>query len=143
MSQPAGASRATRPDASAASTRPLRVAFLTNFVSPYRRPVFEELHQTPGWCFRVFTNADTEFDRNWTVDTSRLDVKRSRNWEIKRQIHHEQPITFTQEVTLHVPYGLFSDLWSFRPDVIVSTELGPRSLIAMTYAKLRRTPLLL
>ena len=41
----------------------MRVAFLTNIVSPYRAPVFRRLAETPGWSLRVFVNAQSEFDR--------------------------------------------------------------------------------
>ncbi|MEM7309596.1 MAG: glycosyltransferase family 4 protein [Planctomycetota bacterium] len=126
-----------------APRRPLRVAFLTNFVSPYRRPVFEDLARTAGWDFRVFVNSESEFDRSWSVDVSRLQVVRSRNWAIRRRLKHEVPLPFTQVVTTHVPIGLYGDLRRFRPDVIVSSELGPRTMVASAYARLNRTPLLI
>ena len=53
----------------------VRVALLTNIVPPYRVPVYRALADTPGWRLRVFTNAETEFDRSWQVDTSGLDVE--------------------------------------------------------------------
>lgn len=122
---------------------PLRVAFLTNFVSPYRRPVFESLAATEGWDFRVFVNATSEFDRNWTVDTSKLEVTQSKTWTRRRIRHHQTPIHYTEELSLHVPVGLFGDLRRFRPDVIVSCELGPRSMVAAAYAKVYDVPLVI
>ena len=122
------------------SDRPLRVAFLTNFVSPYRRPVYESLGRTEGWDFRVFTNAATEFDRHWEVDTSQLDVVVSKTWTKRRTIQHEVPVAYEEVVSLHVPTGLFGDLRRFRPDIILSSELGPRTIVASAYGALHRVP---
>ena len=91
----------------------MRVAFLTNIVSPYRRPVFEQLAATEGWKLRLFVNARNEFDRKWTVDTSRLDVVRSRSFGIPRPVLSLRPEPFLQMITLHLPFGLWSDLVAF------------------------------
>ncbi|HEX8985051.1 MAG TPA: glycosyltransferase family 4 protein [Bryobacteraceae bacterium] len=40
-------------------------------------------------------------------------------------------------------YDLLPALWRFRPDVVVSGEMGPRSLQALLYCKLRNVPLVL
>ncbi len=52
----------------------MRVALLTNILAPYRMPAFRALAQTPGWTVRVFVNAESEFDRSWTV-LERSDVE--------------------------------------------------------------------
>jgi glycosyltransferase involved in cell wall biosynthesis len=120
-----------------------RVAFLTNIISPYRAPVFRHLAQTPGWSLRVFVNAASEFDRSWSVDLAGLDVVRSRSVSIPRRVVSREPIVFEQVITLHVPTGLWADLRRFRPDVIISHELGPRTLLAAAYARVHRIPLVI
>jgi glycosyltransferase involved in cell wall biosynthesis len=108
----------------------VRVALVTNIVPPYRLPVFRRLAETPGWRLRVFTSARTEFDRSWSVDTGGLDVVRvcglSRVWRGR---------------TLHVPLALPLALLRFRPDVVVSGELGARSWLALLYCRLAGVPL--
>ena len=120
-----------------------RVVFLTNIVSPYRKPVFERLASIPGWDFRVIVNALNEFDRGWDVDLDELDVTESRTWSIRRKVVSRQPVRFEQVITLHMPVGLLADLRRIRPDVIISHELGPRSIVAAMYAALHRVPLIL
>ena len=39
----------------------MRVALLTNILSPYRMPAFRALAHTPEWTLRVFVNAEGEF----------------------------------------------------------------------------------
>jgi len=108
----------------------MRVALATNIVPPYRVPVFRRLAATPGWRLRVFTSAETEFDRGWSADAGDLDVARvrsvSRVWRGR---------------TLHLPLGLPLALHRFRPDVVVSGETGPRSWLAWLYCRAARVPL--
>lgn len=108
----------------------MRVALATNFVPPYRVPVLRRLAGTPGFELRIFTDAITEFDRSWSVDTGGLDVVRTRGLSWVRRGR-----------TLHVPLGLPLALARFRPDVVVSGELGARSWLALAYCAMARVPL--
>jgi glycosyltransferase involved in cell wall biosynthesis len=103
----------------------MRVAMLTNILPPYRVPVFRALARTPGWQLRVLLNARSEFDRSWEVDPGGLDL------EIVRSVSFVRG-----ERTLHVPLGLFGALRRFGPDVVVSGELGARTLLAWLYCAL-------
>lgn len=118
-----------------------RVAFLTNIVSPYRLPVFKHLAETPSWDFRVFVDAEKEFDRSWDVDAEALPIKRSWGFKWKRVVRSEEPVPFEQTITLHAPIGAFWNLLRFRPDAVISLELGIRTAMAALYCKLTRTPL--
>jgi len=119
----------------------MRVAFLTNIVSPYRARVFERLARTPGWDFRVITNASTEFDRQWKVDYSGFQSIQSRSLAIRRRVRSSVPVPFDQVITWHVPTGLWGTLRRFRPDMILSHEIGPRTGVASVYARMHGVPL--
>ncbi|MEM7248657.1 MAG: glycosyltransferase family 4 protein [Acidobacteriota bacterium] len=121
----------------------MRVAFCTNFVSPYRRPLFQKLADTPDWDFRVFVNATSEFDRAWDVDCGQLGVTKLETWSIKRTVHSEKPVPFEQVITLHLPLNLGSELRKYRPDVVFSHELGPRSLAAYAASRRLKRPFVL
>ncbi len=113
----------------------MRIAFLTNIVSPYRRGVFERLAATPGWDFRLFVNAEREFDRAWDVNVDGLPITTSRTLTWRRRVVTHAPVRFEQAIELHVPTGLWGDLRSFSPDVIISHELGPRTMVAAAYTQ--------
>jgi glycosyltransferase involved in cell wall biosynthesis len=119
----------------------VRVALSTNILAPYRVPVFRALAATPGWQLRIFTNAESEFDRSWRVDASGLEVERVRSLALRQRFGRGSRAAL--ETTLHLPLGLFAALLRFRPDVIVSSELGPRSSIAAALCALLRIPLVL
>lgn len=110
----------------------MRVALLTNILAPYRVPVFRTLAATPAWQLRVFVNAQSESDRCWKVDPGPLDVELVRSVSFVRGGR-----------TLHVPLALFGALRRFGPDVVVSVELGARTLLAALYCSLASVPLVI
>lgn len=120
----------------------MRVAFLTNVVSPYRAPLFEELAKTPGWDLRVFVNTTNEFDRDWQDVANELPVEHLRTLTVRRKVRTTEPVECEQVVELHLPYSLGRSLRSFAPDVVISLELGPRSLAAAAFCSRTDTPLI-
>jgi glycosyltransferase involved in cell wall biosynthesis/peptidoglycan/xylan/chitin deacetylase (PgdA/CDA1 family) len=123
--------------------RRCRVAYLTNEIPPYRVPLYGELAATPGWEFSVFTCVDREVGRLWDVQQEfPFPTKRSYSLSYIRRIQHSGRETFGDVRQIHLPIGHLWDLWRFRPDVIISGELGARTLIAALYARLFRSRLL-
>jgi glycosyltransferase involved in cell wall biosynthesis len=112
----------------------MRVALLTSILSPYRVPPFRALASTPGLRLRVFVNAVTEFDRSWELDPGGLDVEMVASASVARG-----------DRTLHVPlpWKLLRGLRRFRPDVVLSAELGARTLLAWLFCALARIPLVI
>ena len=110
----------------------MRVALLTNILAPYRMPAFRALAQTPGFTLRVFINAASEFDRHWQVDADGLDVELLPG-----------ACAVSNGRTLHFPSPtkLWHALKSFRPDAVVSNELGARTLLAWLFCLCMRVPL--
>jgi glycosyltransferase involved in cell wall biosynthesis len=109
----------------------MRVALLTNILTPYRMPALRALAQTPGWTLRVFVNAEREFDRTWELDAGGIDVEQIPGTERIRR-----------GTTLHIPSPVrfFAALRSFRPDAVISSELGPRTLLAWLFCLSFRLP---
>jgi glycosyltransferase involved in cell wall biosynthesis len=121
------------------SCAPIRVAFLTNEIPPYRVPLYQELASTPGWDFRVFTCIEREVDRLWNVPQSfPFSTKRSFSLSYMRRLRHAGRESFEDSRQIHLPIGHFWDLHQFSPDVVISGELGARTLIAAAYTRLFR-----
>lgn len=127
----------------------MRVALLTNVLSPYRIPVFRDLAATPGWSLRVFVNVRTEF--HWSEAYARayergcdeLDVELSKTLTLRRRVSMHRETESAQRVETHLPLGTFKALRRFAPDVILTSELGARSAIAATCATLLKVPLVI
>eukprot|EP00752_Nemacystus_decipiens_P013695 g12148.t1 len=120
----------------------IRVLALAALI-PYRKPVFQRLAATPGWDFHVLINAASEFDRSWGVETDGLQVHQSKTWSIKRTVRSTDPVPFDQVITLHLPRSLWSDLKQLKPDVVISHELGPRTMLAAAYCRRHNIPLVI
>ena len=118
----------------------MRVALLTNFVAPYRVPLLEALRDRVGEL-RVFVSTPMESDRSWAVDWGSLDVVVQRNVTLHRAFR--DPLGFSRKLQIHVPYDTLVRLGRYRPDVVISGELGPRSLQAALYRTLRPSARLL
>lgn len=125
----------------------MRVALLTNVISPYRIPVFQKLAAAPDLQLRVFLSARSEF--HWEREfgeahdraSSTLDVEIVKSATFKRTVATHKGAQ--HRAATHLPYGSFAALLRFQPDVIITSELGPRTVIATSYAKCFRVPLVI
>jgi len=111
----------------------LRVALLTNFIPPYRVPLYEEIQRRCSE-FRIFVSATTESNREWIPEWSSLPVKLQRSIALRGLWRH--PNRFSEPLTLHVPYDTIPQLIRFRPEVVISAELGMRTAQAAAYRQL-------
>ncbi|HEY5658226.1 MAG TPA: glycosyltransferase family 4 protein [Myxococcota bacterium] len=129
--------------------RALRVALLTNLLSPYRLPVYRDLAATPGWQLRVLVGAES--NRDWARayagaharGSRELDVEVVRSWSVRQRVATHRAGDAVQSVEIQLPFGALGALRRFRPDVVVSGELGARTALAALYARLARVPLVI
>jgi len=127
----------------------MRVALLTNVMSPYRLPVFRELANTPGWSLRVFVCTRSEIHwadahaRAYDHGCRELDVCHPRTLTLTRRISLNAETASRQRIETHWPIGLPGALRRFRPDVIVASELGPRCAIGAATATWMGVPLVI
>jgi glycosyltransferase involved in cell wall biosynthesis len=113
----------------------VQIAILTNFIPPYREPLFTALQQKAN-PLRVFVDVDMESDRPWRPSETELDVIRQKTWTIRRRqknVHGYRDTTF-----LHIPWTALINLLRYRPEVVVSSEFGLRTLQACLYRLLNR-----
>ena len=122
----------------------LKIAMANNYITPYRVPLYTAMAHYPDWDFRLFVSIPMEFFRNWEVRSNHpfavrqsfcLSYKQKANDPVRKNIQGDRHI--------HFPIGLFWDLLGFRPDVVITVEMGARSLLAALYARLTGTPLIL
>ncbi len=118
----------------------MRVALLQNFVAPYRVPLYERLLGRVG-ALKVFVSTPMESDRDWKVDWGTLDVVVQKNVTVRRPC--PDPLGFVRTLQVHFPYDTVPQLWRFRPDAVISVELGLRTLQSAVYRMLRPSSRLL
>ena len=107
-----------------------RIAVLTNVVLPYRIALVQELQQRFE-DLRIFVSSLTGPEQ--TASDSSLPICQQRTWTINTKWRH--PHRFTDDVAIRIPYDTWSQLRTFRPDVIVSGEMGARTLLAAAYKR--------
>jgi glycosyltransferase involved in cell wall biosynthesis len=114
-------------------TKNLHVCVVTNFVPPYYLAVLERLAEQVG-DLSVLVSTLMEPNRPWEVFTGRLKVLKQKALMFRHRRKHK--MGFSDEVYFHIPYDTLPTLWRLRPDVVVSAQLGIRSLQAVVYRQL-------
>ena len=117
----------------------LRVALLTNFIPPYRVSLYRAIRQEAG-DLRVFVSTEMESGRDWKPEWSDLDVTVQRSVRVQRVWKGNG---FEEPYELHIPYDTLAQLARYRPDVILTAELGARSVQALLYGRGVRVPVVL
>jgi len=112
-----------------------RVALLTNFIPPYRAPLFRRLAERFG-ALEIFVSTDMEPNRSWRADWDQLRVTVLPGPTLTRTAQH--PHQFASPSFVHLPVTALGPLWRARPDVVVSGQLGLGSAMAAIYCALRR-----
>lgn len=117
-----------------------RVAVVTNTIPPYRTPVFSRFASRPQLALRLFLSLGPEACDPIARET--LPITYTKGPNLRWKTSHAG-VGATQTETLNVPLSLPADLVRFRPTLVISGEFGPRSVIAMTVARLLGAPLIL
>ena len=122
-----------------AMNRKRRLALLTNMIAPYRLPLYSVLADQFDL---LLLHGGKEANRDsWSsLDATLLKARvvRAWGWQIRyaKKVHGK----FFDEKFIHVTPGLLWHLLRFRPDAIISSEMGFRSMIALAYGTVFRKP---
>jgi len=113
----------------------LKVAFVTNVVPIYRYPVFEQLSQDAALRLQILVSVPLSESCSQAV--ANLPIKYSKSLLLSYTTNHTGTGS-TQREPLSIPLAIIKDLAAFNPDVIVSGDLGIRSLMCWISAKILR-----
>ncbi len=120
------------PDALAAEFP--RIAVLMNVIAPYQKPVLDRLSRLhPG--MRIFLSTQMESNRPWKLEWEGLDVVVQKTITLNRRWRH--PKGFSEPLYVHMPIDTVAQLNRFRPDIVISWEMGVRTILAAAYRGLR------
>ncbi|MBF0396878.1 MAG: glycosyltransferase family 4 protein [Desulfobacterales bacterium] len=114
------------------SLKDIKIVLLTNFIPPYRLLFFDTLNNYFK-NFRIFLSTSMEPNRYWKTEWRDLKVTMQKNLTYKKFWKH--PIGFSEDIFIHFPYDTLFLLNKFHPDIIISGELGFRSLQSAIYKR--------
>src|SRR5580658_8855646 len=119
------------------SEKKKKLAVLANVIAPYRVPILASLADSFD---TLILHGGTEPNRTWNVELPQA-LKSRRVFTLQIPLRKKTGTPGISDTTyLHLNIGLVWWLLRFRPDVILSYEMGLRTVIAVIYGKLARVP---
>ena len=112
----------------------VRVAFVTNVIPPYRRPLFEELGKHID--LTVVCSTASKGDRDW------IDWEDGYANSFKTVVLKGVSVRARSDFTFIQP-SLFLVLRKIRPDVIITSAFGPNTLFGSLFARMTGIPVIL
>ncbi len=114
-----------------------KLCIVINSIAPYRIPVYSVLTQS----FDVtILHGGKEAGRTWSVDLPGS-LREITVWSFKIPTRKKMGVGTVHDRTyFHLNLGLLFWLPKIRPDVIISNELGARTIMALLYGVLMRVP---
>jgi glycosyltransferase involved in cell wall biosynthesis len=114
-----------------------RLAILTNIIAPYRIPIYASL---AGTFDQIILHGGTEPNRTWTCQVPES-VKDRKVLTLQIPVQKKTGIPGIFDTNyLHFNLGLLWSLPRFRPNIIVTHEMGLRTVIGLLYGKLAQIP---
>lgn len=118
-----------------------KVALLTNMLPPYRHGIIERLGARPDFDLTVFISRVGE---HWggvdQLPNTTITLVKGRNLKLRQQ---RKDLNTWIDRDVDLPIGMFTQLIKHKPDVVITLELGLRTLIAVIYCFLFRKPMVL
>lgn len=119
-------------EAQGAPVAPLdaRVTLLINYITKHQEVTFAEALR---WLPKLtcLLSVWIEPQRDYQPELGQLPVVIQKNWTFRRTWKHAAG--FADEQNIQIPYDTWFQLRRLKPDVIVSYELGARSLLSALY----------
>lgn len=120
----------------------LKVILVTNMVAPYRVGFYNSLAEHCNLV--VVVDTESEFNRSWKLDENNFRFTRI----IMNSFSFVMPrirkdLGCREHRQMHLSQRLFLQIWRENPDIVISNELGLRSLWCLLYSKFSGVPWIL
>lgn len=116
-----------------------KVALLVNQLTPYRLPIYQAL----GSCFdfAIFHGGKEANRTSWQNLENKLSgVEVKRSWGLQLSLLKGKKGNTYDYKYIHINPGYLFDLLSYRPDAVITVEMGFRTLVALLYGTIFRKP---
>src|SRR5262245_34499494 len=104
----------------------MKLAVVTNILTPYRLPLFEYFGESTRDC-TVLLQAEHEANRHWHLPPATFTI------DVLPGIHFRPT---GAEVPIHLNYGILRRLRRLQPDIVLSGGFAAANLMAYVYCKL-------
>jgi glycosyltransferase involved in cell wall biosynthesis len=120
---------------------PAHVTVVTNFIAAHRAPVYRELARRVR-RLTILLSTPMEANRRWQPDWEGLEVVVQRTTTIPQVLRHRAG--FDDLTYVHIPWDTVGQLRRLRPDVVLTAELGARTVLSAVYTSFfSRAPLVI
>ena len=116
------------------STAKLRVALLTNSLSPHTLPLCEGINAGVAEL-RAFVSAAVDKFHGFPLPQASFPIVVQRSFNGVRLRYRTRTVEVSEQ--LHLPVDTLHHLLRYRPDVLVTCQFGARTLFAILYTRLR------
>jgi glycosyltransferase involved in cell wall biosynthesis len=117
----------------------MRVCVLTNILPPYRIGFYNELARLTD--LHVVLDALSTPDRDWKIDPATVKFRCTVSGNRHKSISRPGVGYAAERRFFNLSERTMPELNRIRPDIVVSAELGPRTIQAALYAIARQIPL--
>ncbi len=112
-----------------------KVLLFTNIIAPYRIGLLNKLHEDLGGDLKIYFDSQTETNRHWIIDEKIV---------FDYEILNSPSISYATRVgnnarmlrSVYFPYKVFLRILKDKPEIVISSELGLRTVFAFLGAKL-------
>lgn len=107
----------------------MKILLITNIPAPYRLPIYERLAQVYGDDFLVIYAAKTEANREWKMTITGFN---------HRFLNENSTAKKDGFNYVHNNPDVWHHLWTFKPDVVITTGFNPTHLYGWLYSVIMR-----
>lgn len=119
--------------------RTVKITLLHHFLPPYRVPVFDKIGEASE--LKVFISGSEDNRRTWdNVLHGDEHFSVATSWGFRLTKAKKRDGKVIDKAYVFINPGFFWDLVRTRPDVVISYEMGFRTLMALTFGSLFRRP---
>ena len=121
----------------------IKLAILNNIVPPYRLPIYIRLGKV--FTTSVILSGKEDNELRWKgveipLIQNNISVKIAKGFSFRFKNKTKDGKTYEKR-NLHINPGYFIDLVREKPDVVISTEMGFRTIMALIYGYLYKKPI--
>ena len=116
----------------------MKLAILTNNLAPYRLQVYSKLAES--FDLTVFHGGLEANRKEWSDGPGAAEVTTKRSWGFQVPFSKKRNGQRIDSRFFHITPGFLIDMVRFRPNRVISSEMGLRSLLALTYGLLFGVP---